>query len=113
MRKTLPWETKILEGDSYQLDDRELTPVVQMKSIFRRQVTFGTSNSSGYGGGLIWLKPIAVIERNPDGSERHIAIVDKTGMARKGMLIGAAILPIAYAIVAGLAFIRRHQRSTT
>jgi hypothetical protein len=113
MRKTLPWETRILEGDPYQLGGRELTPVVQMQSLFRRQVTFGTNNSSGYGGGLIWLKPIAVVERDTDGNERHIAIVDEAGMAIKGMLIAAAILPIAYAIVAGLASIWRRQRSTT
>jgi hypothetical protein len=113
MMKTLPWETRILEGDPYQLDQRELIPVVKMQSIIRRQVTFGTDNSSGYGGGLIWLKPVAVIERDHNGSERRIAIVDETGMTVKGMLIGAAILPLAYAIVAGLASVWRHQRSTT
>ena len=112
MRKTRPWDTTILEGDPYQIGQRELTPVVKMQSIFRRQVTFGTNNSSGYGGGLIWLKPVAVIVRGPDGSENRMAITDRTGMATKGMLIGAAVLPLVYVIVAGLASIVRRQRST-
>ena len=112
MSNALPWDTTILEGDPYKIGQRELIPIAKMQSIFRRQVTFGTNNSSGYGGGLIWLKPVAVIERGPDGSEHRIAITDRTGMATKGMLIGAAVLPLVYAIVAGLAFIVRRQRST-
>jgi hypothetical protein len=112
MRGALPWKTDILEGDSYQIGQRELIPVVKMRSIIRRQVTFGTHNSSGYGGGLVWLKPLAVIERKPDGSEHCIAVVDETGTAITGMLIGALALPIIYAIVAGLASIWRRQRAT-
>lgn len=112
MSEALPWRTDILEGDSYHIGDRELIPVVKMRSIIRRQVTFGTHNSSGYGGGLVWLQPSAMIERKPDGSEHYIAVVDETGVAIKGMLVGALVLPLTYAIVAGLACIWRRRRAT-
>jgi len=112
MREATPWRTDILEGDSYHIGQRELIPLVKVRSIIRRQVTFGTQSSSGYGGGLVWLKPVAVIERKPDGSEHRIAVIDETGTVIKGMLIGALTLPIIYAIVAGLASILRRGRTT-
>ncbi len=87
-----------------------MIPLVKMRSMVRRRVTFGTQTSSGGGGGLVWLQPVAVIERRPDGNEARIPIPDETGTAIKGMLIGALALPIFYLFIASLVFFRRHRR---
>ena len=108
-----PWTTKLIEGDPIQVGQRQLIPLVKVHSIIRRQVTFGTGSSQGGGGGLVWLRPVAVIERRSDGSEEHIAIPDETWTAIKGMLIGALALPIIYVVVASLAFLWRRGRQSS
>jgi hypothetical protein len=105
-----PWSTELIEGEPIKVGRRELIPVVKARSIVRRQVTFGTESSNGGGGGLVWLQPVEVIERRPDGSEEHVAIPDETWTAIKRMLIGALALPILYFVVATLAFLWRRKR---
>jgi hypothetical protein len=105
-----PWTTELIEGEAIKVGQRALVPIVKVRSILRRRVTFGTESSSGGGGGLVWLQPVAVIERRPDGSEQRIAIRDETGTAIRGMLIGALALPIFYFIAATLAFLWRKSR---
>ena len=107
-----PWQTKVIEGEPIQVDGRELVPVVKARSAVRRGVTFGTHNASAHGGGIVWLKPVAVIERRPDGSERRVAIPDLTGEAIRGMLIGVAVLPVLYLVVAVLASLWRKTRAS-
>lgn len=104
-----PWKSELIEGDPVQVRDRQLIPIVKVRSIIRRRVTFGTASASGGGGGLVWLQPVAVIERRPDGSEAHIPVTDETGNAIRGMLIGALALPILYLFVAGLTFLWRQR----
>ena len=111
MGEIAPWKTELIEGDPIQVGGRELVPIVKVRSIVRRQVTFGTAASSGGGGGLVWLKPVAVIERRPDGSEERFSIVDETAVAIRGMLIGALLLPVLYLFVASLSFLWRRSRA--
>jgi hypothetical protein len=113
VRPIPPWKTELIKGEPIQVGQRQLIPVVRMRSTVRRQVTFGTQESSGGGGGLVWLQPVAVIERRPDGSEGHIPIIDASGMAIKGMLIGALALPLLYLFVVSLVFIWRHGSAKT
>lgn len=109
MRGQPPWKTELIEGDPIQVGERQLIPVVRMRSLIQRQVTFGTESSSGRGGGLVWLQPVAVIERWPDGSEQRVSISDETGTVIKGMLIGALFLPIVYLLFTFMAFLWRHR----
>ena len=109
MTQQQPWATTLVEGEPIRVGERELIPVVKVRSIVRRQVTFGTGASNGSGGGLVWLHPVAVVEHRPDGSEGRIAIPDVTGMTITGMLIGALTLPILYLIIAGSAFLWRRR----
>jgi uncharacterized spore protein YtfJ len=104
-----PWKTEVIEGDPIQVGERQLVPIIRKRSIFRRQVTFGTEASSGGGGGLVWLQPVAVIERQPDGSQMRIPISNQTGIALNGMLIGALTLPVLYLFVVGLISLRRRR----
>ena len=110
MKQGQPWRTDVVEGQPIKVGARELIPVVKVRSIVRRQVTFGTEQSSGGGGGLVWLQPVAMIQRHPDGEEERLTISDQTWMAIKGMLSSVLALPILYFIVAGAAFLWRKSR---
>jgi hypothetical protein len=107
----IPWKTELIEGDPMQINGHELVPVMKARSILRRQVTFGTAASSGGGGGIVWLQPVAVIKRHSDGSEERIPITDETGLAIRGMLIGAMVLPILYLFIASVTALWRCRRS--
>jgi hypothetical protein len=106
-----PWKTNIIEGESIKVGERELIPVVKVRSLLRREVTFGTETSSGGGGGLVWLKPIAMIERQPDGSEERVSITDEAGIAIGAMLVGAMVLPVLYLFAVCLMFLWRRRRA--
>lgn len=110
MKQGQPWRTDVVEGQPIKVGARELIPVVKVRSIVRRGVTFGTQASRGSGGGLIWLQPLAVIERHADGSERRIAIRDESGEALKAMLVGALALPVFYLVVVAFMFLWRKSR---
>ncbi len=112
MKRQKPWHNQLIEGAPIQVGEREYIPQVMARSIIRRRVTFGTQASNGRGGGLVWLQPLAVIERRPDGSEQRIVITDETHQALKAMLMGALTLPILYIIVAIFMFVWRRARST-
>jgi hypothetical protein len=109
VKEILPYKTEVIEGDPIQIGQRQLIPVAKMRSVIRRQVTFGTEASNGRGGGLVWLQPTAVIERRLDGTEERIPIADETGAAIQRMLIGALALPILYLAIVVLMFVWRHR----
>jgi hypothetical protein len=113
VRSIPSWKTELIEGEPIQVGQRQLIPVIRMRSVVRRQVTFGTQESSGGGGGLVWLRPVAVIERQPDGSEKHIPILDASGTAIKGMLLGALALPLLYLFAVSLVFLWRYRSTKT
>lgn len=113
MSKGSLWNTEWVEGAPVEVGQRQLIPIVKVRSMVRRRVTFGTQASSGGAAGLMWLQPVAVIERRPDGSEERILLPDETGAAIKGMLMGALALPIVYLFIAGLACYWRHRSGKT
>ena len=111
MRQGSPWQTERIEGDPIQVGRRQLIPVIKVRSLVRRKVTFGTQQSSGHGGGMLWLKPVEVIDRRSDGTEGHTPISDETGATIERMLAGALALPILYLLVASLMFLWRRRRT--
>jgi hypothetical protein len=111
MQRQQPWHTQLIEGEPIQVGQREYIPQVLARSIIQRRVTFGTQASFGRGGALVWLQPLAVIERRPDGSQQRIVIPDETNQALKMMLLGALALPVLYALVATFLCLWRRTRS--
>jgi hypothetical protein len=112
MKRQKPWHSQLIEGAPIKIGQREYVPQVLARSIIRRQVTFGTQASCGRGGVLLWLQPLSVIERRPDGSQQRIVITDETNQAIKMMFLGALTLPVLYIIVAVFMFAWRRTRST-
>jgi hypothetical protein len=112
MKPQQPWHTQLIEGAPLKVGQREYIPQVLARSIIRRRVTFGTQASYGRGGALVWLQPLAVIERRPDGSQQRIVIPDETNQALKMMFLGALALPVLYVLVVTLVCLWRRSQST-
>lgn len=112
MKRQQPWHTQLIEGAPLKVGQREYVPQVLARSIIRRRVTFGTQASFGRGGALVWLQPLAVIERRPDGSQQRIIIHSEADQAIKMMFLGALALPVLYALVATFMYLWRRTRST-
>lgn len=104
MRTDRPWTVEEIAGDPVELHGREFIPLVKRTARIWRRLTFGTHRSETRGGGLVWLQPVALIERRPDGGERRIPIPDPTRAALGGMLAGALALPLIFLLVTVLVF---------
>ncbi len=113
MKAKQPWTTEEIRGDPIPIQGREFIPVVKRVSRIWRQATFGTRWSGSRGGGLVWLQPHAIVERQPDGTERRIDIPDPTRAALGGMLVAVLLMPLLFLLVASLAaMLRRRSRRT-
>jgi hypothetical protein len=96
-------KSELVRGTPIQVMEAELIPLIRVRSLVRREVMFGTQTSNGTGVGLVWLKPVAVIQRLPDGVENRIPIYDAAGLAVQGMLIGALALSVLCLVATVLA----------
>jgi len=87
------WHTEMIEGSPIPVGEKTLTPVARVVSFGRRQATVGTRGMGGYGGGLVWIKPVAVVEHSPDGT-RRLPIPDATGAALLRLFTVALLIPL-------------------
>ena len=88
-----PVKTHIVEGESIQIGERELVPLVRVTTYARRQARVGTGNVAGQGWGFVQMRPVAILERSVRG-ERRLPIRDKTAQAMSGLLLAAVIIPL-------------------
>ena len=99
---------KTVRGDPYHVGERELIPVARVVSFGRARGMVGTRRVSGWGGGFVWVKPLAVIEVTPDG-ERRIPIQDGTAAAVRGILATTISMTLLFTVIRWL--VRWKQRS--
>jgi len=106
MTKHTTQPTKIdqqLAGTLITVGGRTVQPIAQLTGQ-RGQNSDASSNGTG---AWVRLSPIAVLVREPDGSERRIAVTDPTGQVMRALIAAAAFvatisaLLIAFARLAG------------
>ena len=101
-----PVTSTIVEGEAIHAGERELTPLVRVTAYTRRQAHVGSDWLSGWGGGFVRMRPIAIIERSEAG-ERRIPIRDKTAQMLGGLFLAAIIIPL----LLGLAVLLMRKRN--
>ncbi len=84
---------QIIEGEPIQVAGRTLVPVVRVRHVVRRMAVVGQDRVAGYGWSGTHLKPIAIIERSPEG-ERRIPIADQAERTRFLSLVIALLAPL-------------------
>jgi uncharacterized spore protein YtfJ len=76
---------RTVRGEPYYVGGRKLIPVVRIVSFGKARATIGTEQSGGWASGVVWIKPLAVVEADAEG-ERRIPITDATASAVYGLL---------------------------
>jgi uncharacterized spore protein YtfJ len=102
---------KVVRGDPYYVDGRELIPVVRVVSFGKATATIGTRQVGGRGGGFVWVKPLAVLEVTPTG-ERRIAIQRGTAAAARGMLAAAISIALVFTAIRWVVYWKRKKSRT-
>jgi hypothetical protein len=105
MAKIGPIRFQIVEGEPVRVGAYTLTPLVRQVSFERRVGHIGPQRVAGWGTGVAWLKPVAVIEEGPDG-RRRVPIPDPTSAALWAMR-AAAVLGVALVLLGSWALRRK------
>jgi hypothetical protein len=102
------FRVKTVRGEPTYVGGRKLIPVVRIVSFGRARATVGTRRIGAWGGGFVWIMPLAVVEETPEG-ERRIAVTDGTAAAVRRLLGLAVTISLAFAAVRWL--VRRSRRT--
>lgn len=89
---------KTVQGEPTFVGGRKLIPVARVISFGKARATVGTRGIGAWGGGFVWIRPIAVLENTPAG-ECHIAVTDRTAAAVRGLLGLTVAISLALAAV--------------
>jgi uncharacterized spore protein YtfJ len=100
-----PFRIETVRGEPYHVDGRTLIPVARIMIFGKARGTIGAHGVSGWGGGLVQVTPLSILEQTADG-ERSIPIVDATATARRGLLGAALATVLLFTVIRWLA--RRH-----
>jgi uncharacterized spore protein YtfJ len=92
------FRVETVQGEPYYVGGRKLVPVVRILTFGKARATVGTHRMGGWGSGLVWIKPVALLVEAPEG-ERRIAITDGTATAMRGTFgVAATIILFLVAI---------------
>ena len=101
-----PLRIEIVRGDPYHVAGRRLIHVARVLTLGLARGTVRRDRVEGWGGGLVWVTPRAVVEETPQG-ERTIAIADATGSLLRQMVVVALALTL---VSSGLRWAARRLR---
>ena len=85
---------RTVRGTPRRVQGRTLTPVARVISRVDHRGTVGTGGIAGQGGGLVIVRPLALIEER-DGGEHTWPIRDRTAVVLWQMLLAAALVAAA------------------
>ncbi len=98
-----------MQGEPYYVGGQKLVPVVRILTVGKARATVGTHRMGGWGGGFVWIKPVALLVETPEG-ERRIAITDGTATAMRSTLVVAATITL---FLVAIRWLMRRVRKTT
>lgn len=101
---------RLLHGAPIRAGEREIIAEARLTWIARRRATFGAQASQAYGGMVVHLQPIAVIERGPERT-RRIPVYDQTRQLLGGLLAGALAVPFLMELAVRLARPKREGKT--
>jgi hypothetical protein len=82
---------RTVRGTPRRVRGRTFTPVARVISRVQHRGTVGTAGVSAQGGGLVIVRPAALIEER-DGGEHAWPIRDRTGLVLRQMLLAATLV---------------------
>lgn len=100
---------RTVRGEPISACGREFIPLARVVSFGKASATVGKGQVGGSGGGIAWIKPLAVLEVTSTG-ERRIDLQDGSAQAIRGMLAYAVAIGLLCASIRWL--VRRMRRGS-
>lgn len=88
-----PWRLATVRGEPYAVAGYKLTPVARVLSYAIGQGTLRARSISGWGGGMVFVRPVA-IEVERDGRTRRIKLARSTRASFAAMVAAGATITI-------------------
>jgi hypothetical protein len=88
-----PLMTETVRGDPIQVRGRELVPLVRVTSRVRRRASVGGGGVSGAGWGFVYMRPIAILDRNGAGVHR-LPVRSETARSILWLFVVSLIVPL-------------------
>jgi hypothetical protein len=82
---------RIVQGSPIRVGHKQVVPEADVSWWMRHRATIGLSHASGFGVGVVRIRPVALVERGPGGSGR-ISIHDETARMLVGLAAGAVLI---------------------
>lgn len=82
---------RIVQGSPIRVQHKEVVPEAEVSWWMHRRATIGLKNTSGFGAGVVQIRPRALVERGPGGGGR-IPIHDETARMLVGLAAGAVLI---------------------
>jgi len=79
---------RVVRGEPIYVGEKQIVPEAQVTWWMQRRATVRMDGASGWGAGVVSVRPQALVERGPDGT-RRIPIHDETTRMLIGVLVGA------------------------
>ena len=93
-----PWQLATVRGEPYDVAGYKLTPVARLLTYTMGQGTLRANSVSGWGAGMVRVRPLAIIAEQ-DGRRQRIRLIGATNAALRTMLaVGVAITLLSWAV---------------
>lgn len=96
---------QIVQGSPIRVRHKEVVPEAEVSWWMRHRATIGQSHASGFGVGVVRIRPVALVERGQGGRGR-IPIHDETARMLVGLAAGAMLIWFLAEIAIRLATLR-------
>jgi len=82
---------RIIRGEPIRVGEKEIVPEAEVRWWLRRRAVIRMGGASGWGAGVVSIRPTALVERGPSGAGR-IPVRDETARLLVGLLAGAVFI---------------------
>ena len=84
-------QRRTIQGAPIRVGQKEIVPEAQVTWWLRRRAMIRMDGASGWGAGVVSIRPTALVERGPSG-EGRVPIRDETTRLLIGLLAGAVFI---------------------
>jgi hypothetical protein len=92
------FRVRTVRGEPYEIGGRVLTPITRIVTVGKASATIRTDRYGGWGAGLAWAMPVALLEETGEG-ERRIVIQDATLAVLQRLGLAALAITLFFAVV--------------
>lgn len=98
LHKIGPVLTDLVQGEPIRIHDRELVPLVRIRSRVKRQASLRGDKVSGRGRGFVHMTPVGILEQR-EGRNHYHPIGDRTTRTILALFLTGLLVPLLLALL--------------